>query len=72
MAQGNNTFQLSVDISNAAGVEGVTGVYLWTVVLVQFSPEYKDLGIQAEPGLLRFEGGEGGGEEDNGGPPTGR
>jgi hypothetical protein len=71
IALGENTYQFSVDISEAAGVRGANGYYLWTVALVQFSPDYKDLGIQAEPELLLFEGGSGG-EEEYGGPPTRR
>ncbi len=69
VALGNNTYHLSVDIRDAAGVQGRSGEYLWTVVLVQISPDYKDLGIQATPGHLRFEAGGGGGDEggDGGG-----
>jgi hypothetical protein len=66
VALGNNTYRLTVDIREAPGVRGRSGQYLWTVVLVQISPDYKDLGKQATPGRLRFEaGGEGG---DEGGP----
>ncbi len=66
VALGNNTYRLTVDIRDAAGVRGRSGEYLWTVVLVQISPDYKDLGKQATPARLRFEaGGEGG---DEGGP----
>jgi hypothetical protein len=68
---GSNTYRLSVDIREAAGVRGRGGEYLWTVALVQVSPEYKDLGIQAPPGRLRFEaGGDGGGEDGGGTKPT--
>ncbi|GAB4548345.1 MAG: hypothetical protein Kow0063_43290 [Anaerolineae bacterium] len=63
---GGNTYRLTVDIRNAAGVQGRGGEYWWTVLLVQVSPEYKDLGKQATPGRLRFEAGGGG---DDGGPP---
>jgi serine/threonine protein kinase len=59
---GNNTYRLNVNIKDAFGVKSRSGEYLWTVVLVQISPEYKDLGIQAPPAHLRFEaGGKGGG-----------
>jgi hypothetical protein len=66
-ALGNNTYRLTVDIRNAAGVQGRGGEYWWTVVLVQVSPEYRDLGKQATPGRLRFEAGGGGGDEGGGG-----
>jgi hypothetical protein len=72
IALGEGTYYFSVDISNAAGVEGIGGDYLWTVVLVQFSPEYEDLGIQAEPQPFYYEGGVGGSESGDGGPPTSR
>jgi hypothetical protein len=67
VALGNNTYRLAVDIRDAYGVQGRSGEYLWTVVLVQISPDYKDLGIQAAPGRLRFEAGGGGGDEGGGG-----
>jgi len=72
IALGNDTYHLEIDISQATGVGGRTGEYLWTVLLVQIDPEYKDLGVQASPGRLRFEaaGGEGGGEGGGGGKPT--
>jgi hypothetical protein len=72
IALGNDMFHFTVDISNAPGVQGIDGVYLWTVALVQVSPAYKDLGIQGEPKLLRFVRETGETEEDNGGPPRGR
>jgi hypothetical protein len=59
IALDNNTYRLVVDIRNMPGVLGRSGEYLWTVFLVQISPEYKDLGIQATPGHLRFEAGGG-------------
>jgi hypothetical protein len=59
-ALSNNTYRLTVNIRDSFGVKGRTGDYLWTVVVVQISPEYKDLGIQAPPGRLRFEAGGGG------------
>jgi serine/threonine protein kinase len=74
MALGNNAYRLTVDISQAAGVQGRSGDYLWAVVLVQVSPEYKDLGIQSPPGHLRFDvgggGGNGGGDKGGGSKPT--
>ena len=66
---GEDVYQFSVDISEAAGVRGANGYYLWTVVLVQFSPDYKDLGMQAEPELMYFEGGTGREWEEYKGPP---
>jgi hypothetical protein len=68
---GEDVYQFSVDISEAAGVRGANGFYLWTVALVQVSPDYKDLGIQAEPELMYYDGGTGG-EEKNNGPPRSR
>lgn len=56
---GENRYQLNIDISQAAGVRGRTSSYLWTVVLVQIDPSYADLGLQAEPSVLRFEAGGG-------------
>jgi hypothetical protein len=67
---GNNTYRLNANIREAFGVKGRSGEYLWTVALVQISPEYKDLGVQANPpGRLRFEagGGSGGSGGDGGG-----
>lgn len=61
VAVGNNTYRLSVNIKEAYGVKGRSGEYWWTVVLIQFQPEYKDLGTQAAPARLRFEAGGGGG-----------
>jgi serine/threonine protein kinase len=68
-ALGNNTYRLNINIKDAFGVKGRSGEYLWTVVLIQITPEYKDLGIQAPPGRLRFEapGGGGGGKDGGGG-----
>lgn len=67
---GENRYRLQVDISQAAGVRERSGEYLWTVALVQISPNYSDLGLQAEPGRLRYEAGgskDGGGGKDSGG-----
>jgi hypothetical protein len=67
-ALGNNTYRLSINIKDAFGVKGRGGEYLWTVVLIQVAPEYRDLGIQAPPARLRFEApGGGGGGKDGGG-----
>jgi hypothetical protein len=63
VALGNSTYRLTVDITNAYGVQGRGGEYLWTVALVQISPEYQDLGKQATPGRLRFEAGGGDGDD---------
>jgi serine/threonine protein kinase len=71
---GNNTYRLVADISDTPAVRNIRGEYNWTVVLVQIEPEYRDLGIQAPPGRLRFEppggGGGNGGEGDSGSKPT--
>jgi tetratricopeptide (TPR) repeat protein len=68
---GGSKYHFSTDIREAPSVQGRTGEYLWTVALVQISPEYKDLGQQAEPARLRFEagggGGDGGGDSGGGG-----
>jgi hypothetical protein len=66
-----NRYRLSVDIKNTAGVRNRTGEYLWTVALVQISPNYADLGQQAAPARLRFEAGGGGGGKDTGGTDGG-
>jgi plastocyanin len=50
-----NTYRLVADISEAPGVQGRAGEYQWTVLLVQVSPGYKELGIRAIPGTLYFE-----------------
>jgi hypothetical protein len=70
---GGDTYQLSVDIKDAAGVQGQSGTYFWTVALVQISPAYQDLGQQAEPISFRYAapgrpggGGDGGGSSGGG------
>ena len=65
---GDNQYRLTIDISDAAGVRGRSGEYLWTVALVQISPDYADMGQQAAPARLRFDmpGGGGGGGSDGG------
>jgi hypothetical protein len=65
---GENKYQLSVDITKAPGVQGRNGEYLWTVLLVQISPGYRELGIQATPSYFRFEAASGGGGDVS--PPT--
>ena len=70
VALDKNTYRLKIDITDVPGVQGRTGDYLWTVLLVQIDPEWIPLGIQASPGRLRFEaagGGEGGGGGGGGG-----
>jgi serine/threonine protein kinase len=67
MRVGENRYRLSVDIKDAAGVRNRTGEYLWTVAVVQISPNYADLGQQARPAYLRFEAGGGGKNSDGGG-----
>lgn len=62
---GENKYSLTVDISEAPGVLDRQGEYLWTVALIQISPDYADLGQQAEPARLRFEAG--GRDSDGGG-----
>jgi len=68
---GGSRYSFATDITEAAGIKGQSGVYLWTVALVQISPEYADLGQQATPAQLRFEarrsGGSSGGGSDGGG-----
>jgi serine/threonine-protein kinase len=61
-----NKYQLSIDISQAAGVQGRSGEYLWTVVLVQTAPAYADLGIQADPAMLTFAAPGSGGSSSDG------
>ncbi len=48
-------YHLNTNIVGAAGVGGRSGIYSWTVALVQVSPSYADLGQQAEPAQLRLE-----------------
>jgi hypothetical protein len=63
-----NRYRLIVDITEAAGVQGRTGEYWWTVGLIQISPEYKYIGEESSPARFRFEaGGSGGGGNDGGG-----
>jgi hypothetical protein len=64
---GNNKYHLTANIRDAFGVKGRSGEYWWTVALVQISPEYKELGIQATPSRLRFEAGGGSSSGDGNG-----
>ncbi len=70
---GENRYQLKIDITQAYGVQNRSGLYWWTVKLVQISPDYSDLGLQAEPAQLRFElpGGSGGGSSGGSSSPGG-
>jgi hypothetical protein len=51
---GQDKYRLDINIKDAAGIDG-RGEYLWSVALIQVSPEYADLGLQASPAHLRFE-----------------
>ena len=67
-------YRLDANIKDAAGVQGQSGVYLWTVALVQISPNFADLGQEAEPASMRFEAGrpgDGSGGDDGGGGGVG-
>jgi tetratricopeptide (TPR) repeat protein len=66
-----NRYSLNTDIREAAGVHARSGIYLWTVALVQISPGYADLGRQANPARLRFEGGSPGEDSSGGGGGVG-
>jgi len=59
-------YRLNTNIEGAAGVGGRSGIYSWTVALVQVSPSYADLGQQAEPAQLRLELLGAGDDEDTG------
>jgi tetratricopeptide (TPR) repeat protein len=63
---GGNRYRLSTDITEAAGIRGRSGIYWWTVALVQVSPAYADMEKQAEPARMRFESSLGGGDEPQG------
>jgi hypothetical protein len=70
ITQDGDTYRLHTDISQAFNVQGHSDVYWWTVALVRISPSYADLGQQAPPGQLRFEGSspdDGGGDGGGGG-----
>lgn len=61
---GNGIYRLTTDITRTPGVRNRRAIYNWTVVLVQIAPEYKELGVQAPPGLFRFEPIQSGGQEN--------
>lgn len=64
----DHKYRLIIDIRQAAGVRDRTGIYLWTIALVQLHPTYMDYGLQAQPTRLRFEaGGKDGGKGGPGG-----
>lgn len=67
IALGNNQYEVTINIKDAQGVRNRTGDYLWTVVLIQVEPTYKDTGIQADTGQLRFDASSTGGDGGNGG-----
>lgn len=69
-ALGNNRYRLIADIANTPGVQNKSGDYNWTVMLVQITPEYRDLSLVAEPpGRLRYQapGSGSSGNDSNGG-----
>jgi hypothetical protein len=69
---GGNSYRLTTNIRDAAGVKQRSGDYLWTVALVQVSPNYADLGQQAPPAVLRFaEPSSGSGSDSSGGGDKG-
>ncbi|HXW00019.1 MAG TPA: hypothetical protein VEC93_16485, partial [Anaerolineae bacterium] len=53
-SNGANEYRLSIDIKGSAGVMSQSGDYLWTVALVQISPNYAASGQQAPPAHFRF------------------
>ena len=53
---GENRYQLTVfNLRYARGVLGRSGIYWWTVGIVQVNPKYIDYGLQASPARLRYE-----------------
>ncbi len=52
---GGDEYRLIANIKDAAGVRQRSGEYNWAVALIQYQPEYKDLGIVSTPARLRFE-----------------
>jgi serine/threonine-protein kinase len=67
-AIGANKYRVTINIRQAAGVRDRTGQYWWTVALVRITPNYADVGLQADPQRLRFESGhdKGGGDKPGG------
>jgi esterase/lipase superfamily enzyme len=47
--EGDDTYSLTVDISKTAGFTGPSNDYVWTVRIVQIRPNYRELGVEAEP-----------------------
>ncbi|MCB0208928.1 MAG: AAA-like domain-containing protein [Anaerolineae bacterium] len=66
---GSDTYQLTTDISGAAGVQTTSGVYNWTVAVVRISPDYADIGEVANSVQMRYAapGPKGGGGDGKGG-----
>ncbi|MCB0192180.1 MAG: AAA-like domain-containing protein [Anaerolineae bacterium] len=66
---GSDTYQLTTDISGAAGVQKTSGIYNWTVAVVRISPEYADIGEVADSVQMRYAapGPKGGGGDDKDG-----
>lgn len=53
---GQSRYHLGEDtIRYAKGVLGSSGIYSWTVALVQIDPTYADFGLQAPPLRFRYE-----------------
>jgi hypothetical protein len=51
----NNTYRLEVNkLGVSAPVKNRCGEYNWTVLLVQVTPQYQPLGVQAAPGRFIF------------------
>ena len=67
---GNNRYRIQLDIRYAAGIQNRGGDYLWSVGLVQISPSYAGLGIQAPPARLYFDAAGGNGAGGNSGGNT--
>lgn len=51
--EGDDTYSLTVDISETEGFTGPSDDYVWTVRIVQISPNYQELGIEAVPVPLK-------------------
>lgn len=64
---GNNRYRAPINIKDAQGVRQRTGEYFWTVVLIQYQPEYKNMYLQAPSARLRFNNNTGGGDDNSGG-----
>jgi tetratricopeptide (TPR) repeat protein len=74
---GGNRYRLGVDITDAPGVQGYSGIYLWTVALVRINPTYEDLEQQAKVARFHYSasrpgsGGDEGGDDGGGGSSSG-